>query len=229
MIEQWSQTALALVPVWGGWLIMAVTFLSCLALPMPASLVMLAGGAFTASGDLSLAAVAGAALVGAVAGDQTGYLLARTGGSRAWDRLAIRPGAAAMLTRAVADLARRDLVAIFLSRWLFSPLGPYVNFAAGMTRLDWRRFTLAGIAGEAVWVGVYVGLGYAFAAQIGEIGAAMANLGGGLAAAAVALVLGRMLWRMAHEEHDDDAPETAAEPVRDARVGETEMGETLPE
>lgn len=204
MIAEWSQAALALVPVWGGWLIMSVTFLSCLAFPLPASLVMLAGGAFTASGDLSLVVVAGAALVGAVAGDQTGYLLARAGGGPLWDRIATRPGAGALMTRAVSDLAKRDLIAVFLSRWLFSALGPYVNLAAGMTRLDWHRFTLAGVAGEAVWVTVYVGLGYSFAAQIDEIGAAMANVAGGLGAAAVALVLGRMLWRAAREERGED-------------------------
>lgn len=206
MIEQWAQTALALVPVWGGWLIMTVTFLSCLAFPLPASLVMLAGGAFTASGDLSLAVVAGAALVGAVAGDQTGYGLARAGGGPLWDRIAARPGAGALMTRAVSDLAKRDLIAVFLSRWLFSALGPYVNLAAGMTRLDWLRFTAAGVAGEAVWVTVYVGLGRAFAAQIDEIGAAMANVAGGLGAAAVALVLGRMLWRAAREDRAEDGP-----------------------
>ena len=203
MIAEWSQTALALVPEWGGWLILSVTFLSCLAFPLPASLVMLAGGAFTTSGDLSLIVVAGAALLGAVAGDQVGYALARAGGGPLWERMAARPGAGALMTRAVADLARRDLLAVFLSRWLFSALGPYVNLAAGMTRLDWGRFTIAGTAGEAVWVSIYVGLGYAFAAQIDEIGAAMANVAGGLGASAVALVLGRMLWRAAREERDD--------------------------
>lgn len=208
MIADLSAQALALVPVWGAWLVMVCTFLSCLAVPMPASLVMLAAGAFTASGDLSLPLVAGAALVGAVAGDQVGYGLARLGGSPLWDWLRLRPGAGPMLQRAVQDLARRDLGAVFLTRWLFSALGPYVNLAAGMTRLPWPRFTLAGVAGEAVWVALYVGLGRSFAAQIDQIGAAMANVGGGLALAAVALVLGRLLWRAAHEDRQDKVHET---------------------
>ena len=72
---------LAAVPTHGVWLVAAVTFLSCLALPMPASLVMLTAGGFAAAGDLDLWQVLGAALVGAVLGDQLGYWAARLGGA----------------------------------------------------------------------------------------------------------------------------------------------------
>ena len=65
---------LAAVPGYGPWLVAAVTFLSCLALPVPASLLMLAAGGFAAAGDLALWQVAGGALAGAVAGDQAGLL-----------------------------------------------------------------------------------------------------------------------------------------------------------
>jgi membrane protein DedA with SNARE-associated domain len=54
---------LAAVPTHGVWLVAAVTFLSCLALPMPASLVMLTAGGFAAAGDLDLWQVLGAALL----------------------------------------------------------------------------------------------------------------------------------------------------------------------
>ncbi len=40
-----TETILALVPVYGLALIAVATFLSCLAVPMPASLVMLSAGA----------------------------------------------------------------------------------------------------------------------------------------------------------------------------------------
>ena len=72
---------LAAVPTHGVWLVAAVTFLSCLALPMPASLVMLTAGGFAAAGDLDLWQVLGAALLGAVLGDQLGYWAARLGGA----------------------------------------------------------------------------------------------------------------------------------------------------
>lgn len=74
-----TEWLLGLVPVHGGWLLAVATFLSCLALPIPASILMLAAGGFAAAGDLTLAGSAGAALAGAVAGDQAGNLTAATG------------------------------------------------------------------------------------------------------------------------------------------------------
>ena len=64
---------LALVPQYGVWLLVACTFLSCLGLPIPASILMLTAGGFVAAGDLSLTGNVAAALGGAVAGDQAGY------------------------------------------------------------------------------------------------------------------------------------------------------------
>ena len=152
---------LSAVPTYGPWLVAIVTFLSCLAMPVPASMLMLAAGGFAASGDLSVWQVALAALSGALVGDQTGYWVARKGGAHLLDRMAT--GARAqLLARARAFVAKRGVIAVFLSRWLVSPLGPYANAIAGATRMHWLPFAIAAFAGELVWVGVYVGAGYAF-------------------------------------------------------------------
>jgi membrane-associated protein len=63
-----TETILALVPVYGLALIALATFLSCLALPIPSSLIMLSAGGFGAAGDLVLWQAGAAALAGAVAG-----------------------------------------------------------------------------------------------------------------------------------------------------------------
>ena len=196
MTEGLSDVLLALVPVYGAGLLFVITFLSCLALPVPSSLAMLAGGAFAAVGDLSLAAIAGAALVGALLGDQTGYAIGVRGGG-VLARMTRRKRAGAMVARAQAELARRAWSAVFFSRWLVSPLGPWVNLAAGATGLNWARFTSASVAGESVWVVTYVGLGWGFAAQIDQIGAIMGSLSGAVAAAVAAALGLRALWSLA--------------------------------
>ena len=91
------------------------TCLSCLALPIPASILMLGAGSFAAAGDLSLpgsvvAALAGAE-VGDQVGDQVGYLAGLWAG--AVERLGAR---AAPIGRASDLLARRGGIAVFLSR-----------------------------------------------------------------------------------------------------------------
>ena len=72
-----SALALSLIADYGVPILFCVTFLSCLALPVPSSLLMLASGGFAATGDLSLTAVLLAAFIGAVLGDNSGYWLAR--------------------------------------------------------------------------------------------------------------------------------------------------------
>ena len=90
---------LALVPQYGLWLLAGVTFLSCLALPIPASILMLTAGGFAAAGDFDLWQALGASCCGAILGDQLGYglgrgigpsVLARLGKDQSRDRLLAR-------------------------------------------------------------------------------------------------------------------------------------------
>lgn len=157
---------LALVPQYGLWLLAATTFLSCLALPFPASILMLTAGGFAAAGDIVLWQAFLAAATGAVAGDQLGYWAGRVLGVSFLTRLRRDPGRDRLLARADGLMDRRGVLAVFFSRWLVSPLGPWVNLLAGSTRYGWVRFTAAGVAGEAVWAGLYVGTGYGFAGNI---------------------------------------------------------------
>jgi membrane-associated protein len=91
-----------------------------------------------------------------------------------------------VLERATAMVDRRGGLGVFLSTWLFAPLGPWVNFIAGTTGLGWTRFTVADVMGEVIWVALYVGLGYAFASQVEAVASLLGNLVGLLAALAVA-------------------------------------------
>jgi membrane-associated protein len=184
---------LGLVAVYGLPVVFVATFLSCLAVPVPTSLVMLAAGAFAASGDLSLWQVVAAAYAGAILGDQAGFRLGRTGGSRLASRLAAGPPRAALLDRARGAIDRWGGTGIFLSTWLFAPLGPWVNLLAGATGFGWARFTAWDSAGEAVWVTLYVGLGYLFADRITQIAGILGNSVGFLVAGLATIVLARML------------------------------------
>lgn len=199
-----TETVFRLVTEYGAIAIFLSAFLSCLALPIPTSLMMLTGGAFVASGDLDIRTVAVAAFLGAVMGDQAGYLLGRTGGSKMVERLARSPARASVLKRANALVDRRGGMGVFLSTWALAPLGPWVNFVSGATGLPWGRFSLADIAGEVIWVTLYVGLGYLFMDQVSTVADIMGNVIGLLVslalAAAAALWLRAVLKARAHHE-----------------------------
>ncbi|RFP88302.1 DedA family protein [Rhodobacteraceae bacterium 63075] len=187
---------LQLIAHFGAPVLGLVTFASCLALPVPASLLMLAAGAFAAAGDLSLGALWLLALAGAILGDQTGFRLGQLASDPIDAALADRPKRRALYIRAKAYLRANGSRGIFLTRWLFSPLGPYANFAAGASRLGWARFSAAAAAGEVIWVSMYLALGYAFARNLAMAADLAGQVIGFLAASGAALFLGRWLLRL---------------------------------
>jgi membrane protein DedA with SNARE-associated domain len=187
-----TDTIFALVTTWGALVIFASSFLSCLALPIPTSLMMLSGGAFVAAGDLTLWQVLAGAWSGAILGDQTGYLIGRHGGAPLVERIARTPARRAVLDRARKLVDRRGGLGVFFSTWLFAPLGPWVNFIAGTTGLNWLRFTIWDVLGETIWVTVYVGLGYGFASQVEAVSDILGSAVGLLAALAVAAAM--LVW-----------------------------------
>ena len=104
---------------------------------------------------------------------------------------------ARLLSRARKLTFRYGAKGIFLSRWLFSPLGPYVNFMAGGTHFAWLRFSLWSVLGEIYWVCIYVGLGFAFAQQLNVVLDLVIATSGALLWVAVTLILGVFLiWRV---------------------------------
>jgi membrane protein DedA with SNARE-associated domain len=184
---------LALVPQYGLWLLAATTFLSCLALPFPASILMMTAGGFVAAGDLVLWQTFAAAAFGGIMGDQLGFWAGRGVGAPLLARAARDPARDALLSRAKSMLDRRGIIAIFLTRWLFSPLGPWVNLITGSTRYNPVQFTAASIAGESVWAGLYVGMGYGFAGNIQAASEMLGSILGLLAAVAAVIILGMWL------------------------------------
>ena len=187
-----TETVFGLVTQYGAYVIFLSAFLSCLALPIPTSLMMLTGGAFVAAGDLTFWNVALAAYTGAVLGDQAGYFIGRSGGGALVEKMARSKSRAAVLERARALIDRRGNMGVFLSTWALAPLGPWVNFVAGATGLAWRRFALWDVLGETVWVVAYVGLGYIFMDQVSTVAEIMGDVIGLLVA--LSLAIAAALW-----------------------------------
>jgi membrane-associated protein len=160
----------------------SVLWLAAMGVPLPATMLLMAAGAFVQQGVLAPATTAAVALIGAVAGDAGSYLVGRLGATRLPDRLR----RSAPWLRAAALFERWGMWGVFVTRFLFTPLALPVNLLAGSTRYAWHRFMAAVIAGEIAWVALFGGLGYLFAdrweALSGLAGdAALAAVGGALA------------------------------------------------
>jgi membrane protein DedA with SNARE-associated domain len=184
----------ALIPRHGASVLFLAALLSCAGIPIPTSALMLAAGAFVASGDMHVLPVALATLAGAILGDQIGYGAGRVGGQPLWDRFRARPKFTALMDRARAELDRRAVSAVILSRFPLSALGPWINLASGATRIAWHRFTLGVLLGDTVWVATYLGTGAFFAHKVKSLGTTMTSAMIALTALVAAIWLGRQLW-----------------------------------
>jgi membrane-associated protein len=198
-----TETLLALVPTYGVWLILVGVMLSTLAIPVPASMLVMTAGGFASTGDMVLWQVQAAALGGCMLGDQLAYNIARKGGVRLIGGLKARPRLGPAVMRAETMLARKGAVAVFLSRTVLSPLGPYMGYLSGALRFNWWAFTLAAGIGAACWAAAYSYLGYTFATRIAEIASLISNALGFVLAGCVALGLGVYLWRSYRDDRGE--------------------------
>ncbi|WP_319530734.1 DedA family protein [uncultured Cohaesibacter sp.] len=190
-----TDTILALIPTYGLWVIFFTVVLSCLAVPVPASMLVLSSGAFAASGDVELYHALLVAFSAGVVGDQSNYGLARMAGSPVLKRLRGSEKVDGMIERAEVMFRKRGILAVFLSRTVFSPVGPWMTMLCGSMKVKWAHFSLASVLGSACWVVAYVMMGYYFADRLTEL-AELASQGiGFIAAFGVAISAG---WWLRH-------------------------------
>lgn len=176
---------LALIPQYGVALIFSVVALSCLAVPLPSSALVLGSGAFAAVGDLVAWQVAVAAFAGFTLGDQLAYRIGRKKGAALLTQMRKRRSTEPLITRAERMIARSGMLAVFLSRTVLSPLGPYMSYLSGATRLQWRLYTMASVPGAALWSSGYTAMGYGVVDQLEPSAALLWNLAGLVSALAV--------------------------------------------
>lgn len=173
-----SDLLLSLIPLYGLWIVALVAMLACLAIPVPASVVVMAAGGFSAAGDLDFTQLVVAAAAGYLIGDQILFNVARFGGPPLLDYIRKHPRApVSTLESAESLIKRRGIVAVFLSRTVLSPLGATVGLLSGALGLGWAKFSVAAVPAGLLWAFAYSSLGYAFAGRIAELASL---IGGGI-------------------------------------------------
>jgi membrane protein DedA with SNARE-associated domain len=147
--------------IYGSPLLAGALLLGALGMPVPGTLIVIAAGAFVRQGVLDIYSTPSLGLVGAVAGDTVVYGLGRF--ARVW--IQKRFGQSTVWQNSEAYFRRRGGIAIYLTRWLFTPLAVPTNLIAGSSGYPFWKFLLFDISGELTWIVLYGGLGYAFGSQ----------------------------------------------------------------
>lgn len=186
---------LTYVSAYGPAVIGGVIFINAAGIPLPAFFLVIATGAFVRQDVIQWYVALSIALVCVMAGDSFNYGLGRFaqnwvqqrwGDNRAWQN-------------AEQTFQERGGMAIFLTRWLLTPLAIPTNLIAGSSGYPFLRFLVYDLAGEAVWLLGYGTVGYIFGSQWQVVGEALSDLNGLLAGLAI-LGLG-LYWMRRRKRH----------------------------
>ena len=171
-----TETLFELFALYGVPVVFATLLVGAIGVPLPSTLLLLSTGALLAQGDIDATTVFAAAATAAILGDQIGYQIGRRAGVLLESRYGGNGGIAANLAKARAFSRKWGGPGVFFSRWLVSPVGPWINITSGMAAYPWARFTAWGVAGEIVWVILFLGMGYGFSRSIEDLATLTSNL-----------------------------------------------------
>lgn len=135
--------------------------LGALGVPVGASFILIAVGAFSQQGYFSWPEMALYGLLGALVGDALSFGIGRFGKEGVNRRLGQSPA----WKNATDYFQRKAWVAIFFTRFLVTALAIPTNLIAGGSGYQFPRFMWYDVLGETIWVLLYGGLGYLFGSQ----------------------------------------------------------------
>ncbi len=190
-----NEQLLSALVLYGLPVLFGVTLTAAIGAPLPASLLLVAAGAFAEDGQLDYWSIVAAATLAAVMGDHVGYGLGRWGGRPLLERHSRWLGGTARIQQAEAMAARYGGVGVFLSRWLITAVGPLINLTSGIAEMRWPRFFLFDVAGELLWVLLYTYVGMLFSTQVQAMSELLGDLSGLLLGLVLVLILGWMVAR----------------------------------
>jgi membrane protein DedA with SNARE-associated domain len=153
---------LSLIAHHGYILIFLIVFLEAIGLPVPAALVLVAGGAATASGILRAPAALLLAVVGMLLGDSLLYVL---GSHMGWGLLGflckVSANPETCILRSAESFYKRGRVTLLIAKFI-----PGVNTMApplaGSMKMPFGQFLGLDLAGACFYVIVYGGIGFLF-------------------------------------------------------------------
>ena len=186
---------LAALSLYGLPVLFGVIAIAAAGVPMPVTLMLVAAGSFVELGEMNLWQVVLVASSAAVLGDQIGYALGRWGGHSVLERMRRRKNGEAKIAQARAFAKRWGGAGIFFTRWLVTPLGPWLNLTSGIANYPWGAFLIWDVLGETLWVVLYVLLGKFFSGRVQALLDILGNLSWFIVGLIAAVILAWQLLR----------------------------------
>ena len=174
MTASLTEYLLAYILNYGAPFLSLALLVGAIGLPIPTTLLVIAGGAFIRQGILDLPTLAALTLIAAVTGDSLSYGI----GSYAGGWVERHYGATSVWQSARRSFLKYGPWSIYLSRFLLTSMAIPINLLAGSTSFAYRRFFPLVLVGEITWLVGFGSLGYAFGSQWEAISDFASDFGG---------------------------------------------------
>jgi membrane protein DedA with SNARE-associated domain len=194
-----------------GYLALGLIFLEDFGVPVPGETVLIIAAVYAGTGRFNVWLVGLIGFVAAVLGDNVGFGIGHFGGRP----LAERYGKYIFLTperldKTASFFDRHGGKVIVIARFV-EGLRQANGIIAGITGMHWAKFVPFNMLGAALWVGLWVSVGYFSGSNIDSIYHTVTKYQTYFAIAVVLAILaliGRHLWRRrrARRERETDAP-----------------------
>ena len=176
-------------------LLFGVILIASAGVPLPLTLLLIAAGSFVEQGEMNFWAVVMVTSGAAIMGDQIGYGIGRWGGRRVAKRVGGWFGGEERILEAEATARKWGGVSVFLTRWLMTPLGSWINLTSGISEYPWPRFLLWDVLGEVLWAVLYISLGRMFSDRVQALSEWLGSLTWVILGLVAAVIFGRALFK----------------------------------
>jgi membrane protein DedA with SNARE-associated domain len=189
-----TETLQNLLDTWGYLAVTVFVAIESSGIPFPGETMLIVAGVYAGAGHLSIQLVIVAAAIGAILGDNAGYLLGRTGGRA----LVVKYGHYVRIDQKKLDTAeeffrRHGDKTVFFGRFV-AVLRAWAAFLAGVNHMPWPRFLVFNAAGGIVWATVYGTLAYMLGKNLPLLEKVVRAIGIGGVVAAVLVIGGLIAW-----------------------------------
>jgi membrane protein DedA with SNARE-associated domain len=198
-----------------GYLALGLVFLEDFGVPVPGETVLIIAAVYAGTGRLSIWLVALFGFLAAVLGDNVGFGIGHFGGRP----LAERYGKYILLTperldKTASFFDRHGGKVIVIARFV-EGLRQANGIIAGITGMHWTRFLPFNMLGAALWVAVWVSIGYFSGSNIDTIYNTATRYEAYFAVLVGVLILafiGRRVWRWRKRQREREADATPRSP-----------------
>lgn len=162
-----------------------ITMIESMGIPAPGESAVIAAAIYAATTHaFGIVPLVASAAIGAMIGDNIGYLIGRSFGFRLLDRYGGKVGLTPPRIRLGRYLFQRHgSQVVFFGRFI-AILRTFTALLAGAIRMDWKRFLLANALGATCWASLYGFGAYALGHEVHRLEGPVA-IGFGIAAVIV--------------------------------------------